>query len=243
MTTPKFKRYHLAEFIAYNKALVQIIVDANAVTLKLDAANAALQTANQQVEAAFAYQKDSPITQQLETLDMERDACVVGISIVADGFSRHFDTATQAAANTLLTCYNKYGNKIADLNYNAETEVVDKLVADFETDTTIAAALTKLGLATWAAHLKTANANFKAKYIERTTQFANQPAQSALQLKPLAIEAYKKLITRIESFNNLDDTKLLYKTVIDNINQLTLQYNTTAARRSGGGNAPTAPAV
>ena len=85
---------------------------------------------------------------QIETI------VLVGIYTVANGFSRHFDTATKAAANAILTCYNKYGAGISDLNYNAESEVVDKLVQDFETDATLVAALTKLGCTTWASTIK-----------------------------------------------------------------------------------------
>lgn len=237
MLVPKFNRYYLSEFISYNKAVIKLINDGNAITLKLDVANNAFNVANGQVEAAYAYQKDSPITKELEILDMDIDDCVMGIYRVVDGFSRHFDAATKNAANAILTCFNKYGtaSSIASLNYNAETEVVDKLVNDFETDATLVAAISKLGLTTWVAHLKTANTNFKTKYAARTAQFANQPAQTALQLKPLAVGAYRTLITRLTSLNNLDDTKLVYKTVIDNINQLTQQYNTTSARRNSGG--------
>jgi hypothetical protein len=242
MITPKLRSYHLSELITYNKAVINLITNANAVTLKLEAASNALQTVNNKVDAAYAYQKDSPITLELEQIDAQRDAAVVGINLVANGNSRHFDASNANAANAILSCYNKYGSSIANLNYNAETGVIDSLLNDLETDATLVAATTLLNLSTWVAHLKTTNNNFKEKYAARTAQFASQPAETAFALRPQAIEAYKKLIKRIESLNNLDEAGT-YTTLINNINTLTQQYNTTAERRSSGGEtlAPTPP--
>ncbi len=230
MITPKFRSYHLSEFITYNKAVIKLITDANAVTLKLDAANNALQTANNKVEAAFAYQKDSPITLELENIDVQRDAAVVGILSVVEGYSKHFDAPTANAAKAIVSCYNKYGSGIASLNYNAQTGVVDNLVQDLETDTTLIAAVALLNLTAWVAYLKTTNTSFKTKYAQRTAQFASQPTETAISLKPQVIDTYRKLIKRIDSLHTLDETGA-YTTLINNIDALTQQYNTTAERR------------
>jgi hypothetical protein len=225
------KRYYLSELISYLKAIVQLCTDAGASALQIDVVTTALQNATKPVEAAYAYQKDSPVTIELETHDMERDNDVLGIKSVVDGYAKHFDPAIVAAANVIIACFNKYGNNIARLTYNAESEVVDKLIADFETDPKVVAALATLGITSWVAHLKASNNSFKAKYLERTTQYASQPQQSALALKPAAIAAYEKLIKHIDSRNTLDDTGK-YTGLIQKIDALTDQYNTTVQRRT-----------
>lgn len=230
-TKTPLKRFYINEFITYLKSIAQICIDAGAATLNIDAVNNAVLAAAQQVEAAYAYQKDSPITLELETLDIRRDDALMGIKGVAEGFAKHFDAAHKAAANAILTCFNKYGTGIIDLNYNAESEVVDKIVHDFETDATLIAALNLLGCTTWVAELKSANTGFKTKFLERNTQYASQPQQSSTQLKPLAIAAYNNLIKNIDSRNTLDTTGK-YTQLIQKINSLTEQYNETVARRA-----------
>jgi Family of unknown function (DUF6261) len=230
-TKAKIKLYHIGELVAFFKALSQICTDAGAAALNIDVASATNLAAAKQVEAAFAYQKDSPLTIEIENLDIARDHCVVGIKLVADGFSHHFDVTLKAAANTILTCYNKYGSGIDRLNYNAETEVVDKLVNDFKTDATVVNALAKLNCTTWVDELKTQNDSFKTKYLARNAQFANHPSQSAGELKPLAVTAYEALLKRIDSLHTLDTTGK-YTTLINNMNTLIGQYNTTVAHRA-----------
>jgi len=225
------KRYYLGELISYLKAMVQLCTEAGANALLIDTLTTALQNATLQVEAAYAYQKDSPITLELERLDMLRDEALVGIKLVADGYAHYFEPNEKAAANTLITCFNKYGSAIIKLSYNAESAVVDKLVTDFETDATVAAALATLKITSWVGHLKASNNSFKAKYLERTTQYASQPQQSALELKPAAIAAYDKLLKNIDSRNTLDETGK-YTVLIQKINALTEQYNNTVLRRT-----------
>ncbi len=230
-TKATIKRYYLSELISYLKAMVQVCNEAGANILLIEALTTALQNATQQVEAAYAYQKDSPITKEIEHLDMLRDDALIGIKQVAEGYTRYYELAEKTAAQTIVSCYKKYGAGITELSYNAESEVVDKLVADFETDTTVIAALATLKISSWVGHLKTSNTNFKTKYLERTTQYASQPQQSALELKPAAIAAYDKLLKNIDSRNTLDDTGK-YTALILKINALTDQYNTTVQRRT-----------
>lgn len=158
-----------------------------------------LGTTLQPIEVAYAYQKDSPQTKEIVASDLRRGRAFTGIKTEALAKTYHFDPIVVAAANTVLNCYKKYGKRVIDLDYNKESETLDQLINDFETDTVIKAAIATLGLTAWVAELKDANTKFKQKYIERTAQYATQPTEPAHKLRPAAVAAFDKLFAQINS--------------------------------------------
>jgi hypothetical protein len=236
LTHPHLSQFVLPEFIPYIKSAIKLCNDNNtADVLEIKSFVDDTITANNPVEAAYAYQKDSPYTIKIEARDMRRDRGVVGIRAECFAKINHFDPAIVAAAETVLHCYDKYGKRIQDLSLVIETEIIDQLINDFENDTTVSAAITTLGLKPWVAELKAANKDFKEIYIERIKKYADKPSLPAHQLKPAAVVAFNELFKQIDSRNNIDKTGK-YKMLIAQLNALTEQYNTAAKRRRKGGN-------
>ncbi len=184
------------------------------------------------MEAAYAYQKDSPETQELIAIDLQRDEAIIGIVNNAESFTHHFDAAKQQAGQTIVNCMNKYGKRVHKMAYAIETEIVSKLITDLQTNPAISAAVTTLGLADWVNYLKDSNDQFNIKYLERTKAYAQKPSQSSSGLKPAAIAAFAVLEQQINSNSNPEiDTTGKYTTLVGNLNALTNQANTDANRR------------
>lgn len=231
LAKPLLRQFPLVFFIPYIKNVLSICNSNDATELSINTFVANLLATINPVESAFAYQKDSPITIALEALDLRRDRAFLGIKAEALAKTYHFDPVTVALGSTILHCFDKYGKDVQALAYQAETQVLDKLIVDFETDTNVTDAITKLGLITWVAELKVSNTSFNEKFLERNALYATKPSEPAFKLKPNAIIAYETLATQINSRNNIDNTGK-YKTLIDQLNTLTKQYNGNIKKQS-----------
>lgn len=240
LVQPHFSKFSLLEFIPYGKSIQQICNNNDPTTLQIKVYVDLFGTSLQPVAAAFAYQKDSPQTLQIVAEDLRRDRAYMGIKTEAVAKTYHFDDAVVAAANTILSCYKKYGDNVQLLEYNKESETIDQLIDDFEKDAIIKAAITLLDLGAWVAELKDANNKFKQLYLERTAQYATLPTEPAHKLRPAAKAAFDKLFAQINSRATIDETGK-YNKLIAEANALTEQYNNNANRGGGGSKPPTPP--
>jgi hypothetical protein len=235
------RSYSLLELLPFGKSVITICNNRNtANVLQLDEAINGFKTPLADVETAFAYQKDSPQTKELVAIDIRRDRAFNGIKANAHSFSYSNIAANAAASEVIASCIKKYGKKIIDLEYNKESETLDQLIIDFENDTAVVAALATLGLVAWVAELKAANELFKQKYIDRTQQYANQPAQPAYLLRPLAIAGYNNLVLQINSRSVVDGTGK-YDVLIGELNALSDQYDANYNRGNSTNNNPPTP--
>ena len=231
LTQPHFAKFVLPEFIPYVKGFAQLCKDNNVGDdLAINSFIKDTSNAIAPVESAYAYQKDSPETMELEALDLRRDKAFMGIKTEALAKTYHFNSVFVKAAETVLNCIKKYGKSVQLLPLMIETETLDKLIDDFENDSLLKDAITALGLTDWVAELKAANTEFNTKYLDRTKRYANQPALSAFKLKPTAVAAFEALVKQIDSRNTIDTTGK-YDTLISQLNALTDQANASANRR------------
>jgi hypothetical protein len=235
LVQPHFSKFTLPELINYFKGYYSFSNDNNKANgLSLAAFIALANKGLLPMEAAYAYQKDSPETQELIASDTLRDEDLVGILLYAESFTHHFNPVFRAAAHTIINCFNNYGKRIHKLAYAIETEIVSKLVNDLENDTVISAAVTTLNLGDWVTHLKNTNSRFSDKYIARTQAYATKPAQPATALKPAAILAFTALEQQINSNSNPEiDTEGKFVKLVNELNAHTNLYNTNAAKRIG----------
>jgi len=73
---------------------------------------------------------------------------------------------------------------------------------------------------------------FDTKYVLRSNNIGDKNTVSSVtDLLPTLQKTFRKLLNNIDSRNELDDTKLLYIYLINQINTLIEQYNTRAKNR------------
>lgn len=241
ITKATTSRYLLGDFINFIKNIIAIVTGNAIVAPEVKAFIDPLQEKHLQIDAAYAYQKDSPESKEIEAQDVRRDTAFMGIKTVANGFLLHFDETKRQAAQAILACIAKYGKNIQVQSDTTETTILDKMVTDFETDPILVAAFETLGITSWVAELKAANQLFNAKFLERNKKYTLKPKESASELKPQVVKAYEALMVQIDSRNNIDTTGK-YTPLVNELNALVGQFNNKViVRESSSGNTVATP--
>jgi hypothetical protein len=221
---PKLINYRNAAFIAFLKDTKSICEKFNTITLKLDGELAKLSGSIVALDNVFGIAKGSASTDTIENLDARRDNAFTGISFVADAYTKHFETEYREAAKLIAATTDKYGKRIASLNYLAETETLRSLLSDFENQNNVRAAIVKLNLTEWVNELKAANTEFNQVYLSRNKELSAQPDQNVQDLKKPAIENYNSLMNLVSSYNTINPNTD-YKKIVDEVEELVIKYN------------------
>ena len=230
---------HNAEFIQYNRDVLQIVQLNNPATLLVQPQFTALTALVANIETLFVTDQGNPITAVLLALDERRDKAINGIGAVINGYTYHYDAPKAAAANLLQHNLGLYGTGIARLNYLAETTTITNLVNDWESVIELATAVAELQLEDWLAELKTANLLFNNQYILRTQQLGAANPDTIRALRQEASDMYYFLRNFIDFYfasnNGIDP----WGKTTNELNALIDQYNVLLAGRA---NEPLPPA-
>lgn len=196
-------------------------------SMKLDGVLAELKADTDSFDQAFRLDQASAITAELINFDGRRDECIAGISLVLDGYTRYFDPGVKAAALALKTNMDKYGNRIYDMNYQAETSTINSLVKEWSTNGILKAAVNTLNLGAWVNELKKANDLFNELYLKRVDEKASAPQIKGFDSRKKAISAYRKLVQQTEARAVIAEDQT-YTALINNLNALIAKYNIIA---------------
>jgi hypothetical protein len=234
ITKSYITRYLLSDLINFIKNILTICTGSTIAKQEVKNFMDVLQEKYGQIDAAYAYQKESPESQEIEAEEAKRDTAWIGIKTVVKGYTLHFDDTIKKAANLILACMEKYGKDVQRQSDTTETTIIEKFVAELENDTALAAAIATLNLGSWVAELKNANIAFNTKFLERNKKYSLKPKESATELKPTLIAAYETLALQIGSRNNIDTTGK-YTTLVNELNTLVGKYNAKVVARDASG--------
>lgn len=235
----RFDLYRNSEAIQLAYDVVKSCNDNNAVTLKIDAATNALGSLCAIADNAFSTNAGSNLTEEIVALDHLRDEGITGIKQVAMGWAKHKNQTKKEAAKLIVASLKKFSTNIAQQNLATETTILRNWYDDVQSNAALKAALTTLDLLAWADDVNNDNNAFNAKYVLRSQQIGNnQNLETVGEVLPNLVRQFKKLLHRIDSLNNLDETNA-YKALIDKINGLIKQYNDRAKTRISSGNTTT----
>ncbi len=180
------------------------------------------------------YNKDSgsDVTDLLADLDSQRDNAITGIKLTCEGLS--YNTKGPALeAQLIFESIDRYGPSIAKRNYQAETSVINAILADWENVSELTSALSALNLSQWAAELKTLNTTFSDTYQDRVDDILASASDSFTELKVEAIETYKELCDNIGAHSILSENKD-YQKLGDAINVIIEGYKELLSKRENG---------
>ncbi len=223
----EFRNKECNQFFADTVSIYKAF-DLNA--LKLNVFVSQLEAKNALLTQLFEIAKKNENTETIESLDERRDRAIVGIRKVADGFSTYFEAGKEDAGKLILTHIDKYGSQISKMNYLAETTAITSVVNDLETDAAVKAAVTLFNLTAWVGELKQANIDFNTKYLARNTDLASQPDQNLRDARIETYPIFDLLMEKTTSFYSAFGTED-YKTILDQVDALTLKYNETVPKR------------
>jgi Family of unknown function (DUF6261) len=231
ITTPALGLYRNSEFIRYMKNVAEICSNSNPKLLKIDAQLSNLAAATTPLDDLFMIERGNLLTAELQAIDARRDAALSGLRMAASAYSFHFDADIKKAADIIAAAIDKFGTGLVRLNYVAETEVIESLVADVAADAELAAAIAKLQLNDWVAELNTANILFNTTYLSRTSSYAVKPDGNLTELRLVTANAYSELVAHITAHNTLSPSDA-YAQLVGKVNSLTEQYNRMVNNRS-----------
>ncbi|AXG72436.1 hypothetical protein KORDIASMS9_04710 [Kordia sp. SMS9] len=230
METPNFSRYRNSEFLQYVKDVLELVNAQDVVNLQLTTPRDNLQAVVDQMDNLFQQEQSSGITQELIDLDERRDKAFMGLKGLLESHQHHYEEAKQLAARSLLYNLNSFGDNIPRLNYQAETAVIDSMLADWSTESILTAAVTTLGIADWVTELTAANQAFNDRFLARISESAANPALSFTTMRDNSAAVYRQLTAHIQAHATLG-TNAVHQTLLNEVNELTNHYNQTVYAR------------
>lgn len=230
MESANFSRYRNSEFLQYIKDVLELVNAQDVDVLQLTIPRDSLQTITNQMDDLFQEEQSSGITQELIDLDTRRDRAITGIKGLLETHQNHYDDAMQAAARSLLYNMNTFGTNIPRMNYQAETAVIDSMLADWNSEPELVAAIATLQINDWVAELTTSNGAFSNRFLARISESAANPAISFTTMRDESVKVYRNLLAHIEAHATLG-TNAVHKTLVNEVSELAHHYNQTAYAR------------
>lgn len=214
-----------AGFINFSDGVVSIGSRHNLTSFGLKPAQDGFIATLAPLNAQYATEQGSSLTEKIVAADARRDKAVVGILTVIIGHGNHFDAAIGEAAGRLEKVFAKYGSSIQTLPYLDQSGAIKSLAEDLQS-APADADVTKLGLGAWVAEMKAANTEFVTLLSSRTTEKSQKPSEKMLDLRQNTILAWQNLCKKISAVNELTPSAALnayaaeLNTYIEEYNQL-----------------------
>ena len=236
-------RLRNGEFLQFHNNVISIITDNNPDALSVTALLNALKATTAEAEVLFNKERGSSITEELTLLDERRDKAINGIFFLLEAHQNHFDAAMSNSARVLKTNLEAHGTGIARENYQVETTIIKKIVADWTTKPELVAAVAALGLTAWVTELDAANKAFEAKFLERNKQQGATPTDKLKEKRLEVTAAYSKLIARLNSYYDINEGADPFGKVTRELNVLIEKFSSlVTSRAKESGDAPPAAA-
>lgn len=221
--------YRNAEVLAFASNVLDVLKARN--LAYLSTVQAALQTAHEEMSAAYKKEVGNLMTDDLKALDKRRDDAIRGITRVAEGFEYYFEEDQRKAAELILRNIRKYSKNVATLSYQEETSAIKNIASDWTNNADLKAAVMLLGLTAWQTELESANNKFDETYVSRSQVDAQKSLQASVsELRKPVEEAYQTVANHLTANLVVNPSEDLTATVAE-VNALIDKYNLAVQRR------------
>ncbi|HEY9115003.1 MAG TPA: DUF6261 family protein [Bacteroidales bacterium] len=223
-----------AEFIQFVNNVSSIIQTNDPAVLNVVAQLQAFKIKITELSGLFKNEQSSPLTEDVQLLDVRRDRSVTGLGAVIEGYTYYFQPEKAEAARLLQANMKLYG-AIARQNYQAETALISEMMNDWENKPELVAALTLLDLVDWKDELYFANNSFNETWLARTHEYATASPETLKQKRDETTAAYYELKKFLEAYATINSTVPVYHTTVNDLNALIEQYNAILNDRASSG--------
>ena len=230
ITTAQLFNYRIKEFLQFVHNALMIVNQHSPDKLRVKAQYQALSNRYRQLESTYQRDADHALTQELRRLDAARDQAVVCLRMISEGYTRHHRASHRLAGQQILDCIDKYGTRLYNLNHNAETVALKKIVADLRADSTGPEALQLLHLEDTVDEMQRANQEFERQFVRhlQLAKLAEGPRMRDL-VKQTA-EAYRTLVEHVAAHALLAPSSE-YTLFVHHFNENVEHFNQIVARR------------
>ena len=182
-------------------------------------------------DEAYAQTRKWAQTEDIETLDKERDQALSAFNAALKSMLSSPNAAKQQAAKRLMFIREKYTLNPGD-EYRKETTAIQQMVQEMEDDVQADQALTATGLIDWFQDLKQKNQAFLQKMNERTAEQAGQQKGIVREKRLDAEAAYKNVVRLINAAAIMEMPEGLdWNSPIDRLNAEVEHYRQILARK------------
>lgn len=176
--------------------------------------------------------KKNEETEELARLDHVRDLCIGAYNKQLDVFENTRNANKLLAYKALDIVANKYEG-LAYLNYEAESNGIDNLVAEL-TNATYAPHIATLNMGEFVADMQQTNEEFKLKFSQRSTGISSKEVLNMKSIRKATYENYNNYIQYVMSLAKVDTGADYHKNILNIINQIRKYYSDLLAKRDGG---------
>jgi len=176
----------------------------------------------------------------MASFDKLRGSYLIGIRQYVQAHTHHFDKQMVEAAALLLHNIDHFGHRIYLQNYHTESVIISTMVARWENEPNLKAAINQLGLASWVDELKRVNEAFSHSFLKRLGEATPADVPTTAQCRLEALEQYRQLMRMTEAYVVVNPNGS-YEHLMREINVLINQVNLMAKGRKRGLREPQPP--
>jgi hypothetical protein len=226
-----------SEYTHFINQIVAIIAKYNDDALHLKKAFNRLKATLPNLAKIKAQEQGNVLSNTLHELDIERDTLLTAIVAQAKTMSKLSLPSIAPHVVVLNRLLDIHGRDIATANFNAETERINNLLADYDAKADVKTAVEALNLKILFDQLRAVNTQFAELFLQRTGE---ESAIEKVETRAIRAETDKILTDFFVAFEfcSLEYDEPDYQTPANEMNELIVYYKTQlkarATRRSEG---------
>lgn len=182
--------------------------------------------------------KKNQETEEIARLDHFRDLSLSAFNRQLKVYELSINPVFVTAYKAVTIVVKKYKN-LATLNYEAESNGIDNLIADF-TSPAYAPHIATLNMGDFVASITATNDDFKLLFSKRTTDISFTEVFNIKLIRKAAFANYTNYTQYVLSLARVDTGDDYYKKILNIINQTRKYYSDLLAKREGGNMPPPA---
>lgn len=233
INSAQLQNFRIKEFIQFITNNLMIIKDHGPDLLKIKPLYRKLQEAAASLSEAYKQSTSSELTPVLASLDLQRDQAIISMRQIAEGYGSYPDEAMQKHGRNVLQCIDKYGSRLYQLNYGAETAALKNVARDLQTLPECIEAVEAMHLDGLLKLMDQKNAEFEKRFVERLGKQSQYDGQTTSELMKNVTEAYRTLVQHITAHATLSPSED-YDALIRHINENVDHFNYVLQRRRSG---------
>lgn len=238
VTIIRLKLNHLwnSEYCMFVSQIVAIVLKYQPEALHLKKSFERVTAFMPELAKIKAQEQGNAISNQLADLNNERKTLIRGIIDQVKTFGKLSMSAIAPHVVVLNRFLDKHGRDIGESNYNANTDRINKLLADYEGNAEVQAAVSALYLVILFDQLRVVNTQFATLYMQRTEEDA---AVETVDARAIRMELDKALTAFYDAFEfcSTEYEDLDYQTPANEMNDLISNYKTQLKARTTRRNA------
>ncbi len=181
--------------------------------------------------------KKNQETEEIARLDLLRDLTLSAFNRQLKVYELSINSAVVASYKAVTNVKKNYKN-LATLNYEAESNGIDNLVADLRS-AIYAPHIATLNMGAFLGTIATANDDFKALFSKRSTDISATEVYNVKQIRMIAFKNYTNYTQYVLSLAKVNTSNDYYKNILNIVNQTRNYYSDLLAKREGRNTPPT----